>query len=278
MSQDLPKPATPRADVAPRLFVWPERLLFLGRLEQVASHRHAADVCLVALSGALRVQISPNEEWWQGRSAVIPAGCVHALDLRGSYVAVLYNDAHRPCYRLLSARDRREPVLGLPTEAALQKALQRFGRTFDEPGSTALIERSLGESLQVYSDAPQLDRRIKKIIERIQEDLEQSPSLETLAAIAGVSASRLQHLFITETGVPLRRFRTWVRFRSALLAIAQVHSFTDAALASGFANSAHFSHAFKAMFGVPARNVMTGAPAGSNIVFLPDSSPKNPSP
>ncbi|MCI0354202.1 MAG: helix-turn-helix domain-containing protein, partial [Acidobacteria bacterium] len=80
--------------------------------------------------------------------------------------------------------------------------------------------------------------------------------LPAMAAAAGLSPSRLQHLFLAETGVPLRRFRQWVRFRWMLGRIAAGASLTTAALDAGFANSSHFSHSFKAMFGVSAASVL----------------------
>jgi AraC-like DNA-binding protein len=69
----------------------------------------------------------------------------------------------------------------------------------------------------------------------------------------------LQHLFLAETGVPLRRFRIWLRFRRALERIGAGASLTTAALDAGFASSTHFSHAFKAMFGVSPASVLANA-------------------
>ncbi|MBR1213416.1 helix-turn-helix transcriptional regulator [Bradyrhizobium sp. JYMT SZCCT0180] len=66
----------------------------------------------------------------------------------------------------------------------------------------------------------------------------------------GLSASRFLHLFKAETGVPLRRYRIWNRMGAAVRACGEGSSLTEAAHAAGFASSAHFSSAFRDMFGM----------------------------
>lgn len=271
MPKGLPKPATPTRQVRAALIcLWPDRILFIGQLDQVAPHRHAAAVCLVAIEGELRVRIPPERSWWAGRSALIPAGRTHALDLRNSLTAVFYNEPHRPYYQRLSARDRHEPTFGLPVEDDLRETLSAFysREQIKHPNIPSELERTLAEALEVYAQAPALDIRIEKIINRVQEDLTQNYPLSDLATTVSLSPSRLQHLFLSEVGVPLRRFRTWTRFRRALELVATGASFTEAALAAGFASSTHFSHAFKAMFGVSATSVLGGSPNPRFMMFI----------
>ena len=71
-----------------------------------------------------------------------------------------------------------------------------------------------------------------------------------LGECAGLSASRFLHLFKAETGVPLRRYRIWNRMGAAVRACGEGLSLTEAAHAAGFASSAHFSSAFREMFGM----------------------------
>ena len=62
-----------------------------------------------------------------------------------------------------------------------------------------------------------------------------------MAATAGLSASRFQHVFSREVGVPFRRYRAWQRMRAAIRQIVAGCSFTAAAYAAGFADQAHIS-------------------------------------
>ena len=82
--------------------------------------------------------------------------------------------------------------------------------------------------------------------------------LETLAARVGLSGSRLRHLFKDATGVPLRRYRLWVAMRAALQTVARGETLTSAAMDGGFASSAHFSAAFRDMFGMEPSRLARG--------------------
>lgn len=87
----------------PLLCLWPERALYIGRLSDVAPHRHVSSVCLLALDGVVRVRSPPDAVPQIARSALIPAGRSHPLVMRNSLVAVIYSDPHRPHYRRLTA-------------------------------------------------------------------------------------------------------------------------------------------------------------------------------
>jgi len=87
-------------------------------------------------------------------------------------------------------------------------------------------------------------------MEIMREDPAQSHSLESLAEKVYLSATRFTHLFKDETGVPIRRYRQWLRFRQAIQQITAGETMTAAAMKSGFTDSAHFSRAFRSMFGM----------------------------
>jgi AraC-like DNA-binding protein len=68
------------------------------------------------------------------------------------------------------------------------------------------------------------------------------PQLHMLNLIAGgIPASRLQHLFRDQVGVPIRRYLLWPRYLTALSLLADGASVTRAAHAAGFADSAHLT-------------------------------------
>ena len=258
MSKNLPKPA---AASPPLICLWPDRLLFIGPLGKVASHRHAAVVLVAALEGQVRVRLSANDRWRCCSSLLIPAGLMHELDLDGSLTAVFYNDPHRPYHPLMSARECQD-VLFDPL--ANSGAIAALAALHAAPPSIRLadcqpLERELAAALGSYEHRPALDPRVGEAIASMQADLAANLPLPAMAEATGISASRLQHLFLAETGVPLRRFRIWLRFRRALERIGAGASLTTAALDAGFASSTHFSHAFKAMFGVSPASVLANA-------------------
>jgi AraC-like DNA-binding protein len=76
--------------------------------------------------------------------------------------------------------------------------------------------------------------------------------LPRVAAEAGFSGSRFQHLFTRAVGVPFRRFRGWCRMRVAIQEILSGSNFTAASHAAGFADQPHFARNFRRTFGAPA--------------------------
>jgi AraC-like DNA-binding protein len=90
--------------------------------------------------------------------------------------------------------------------------------------------------------------------------------MNELAEHVNLSPTRLVHLFKEEVGVPIRRFRQWHRMRVVAALIAKGDTLTDAALGAGFADSSHFSRAFRNMFGITPSSVF-GRAANVQIVI-----------
>jgi AraC-like DNA-binding protein len=71
-----------------------------------------------------------------------------------------------------------------------------------------------------------------------------------LANAVSLSPSRLAHLFAEQVGVPIRRYRLWRAIREAIRLCLSGASLTEAAHATGFSDSAHFSNSFRDLFGM----------------------------
>jgi len=73
-----------------------------------------------------------------------------------------------------------------------------------------------------------------------------------LAAVAGVSQSRLKVLFHEVLGVPWTHYLLGYRIhRAAALLTQPGHRVLESALAVGFESLSHFNAAFRSMMGVP---------------------------
>lgn len=70
-----------------------------------------------------------------------------------------------------------------------------------------------------------------------------------------LSIGRLRHLFSSETGIPFQRYVLWCRLRAAFDHLLAGSNITQAAHASGFADTAHFARTIKAMFGIRASDL-----------------------
>ncbi len=97
-----------------------------------------------------------------------------------------------------------------------------------------------------------LDPRVSKALERIRAVGDHALPAERLAYAASLSISQLERLFTGSLGISVRRLVLWQRLRQALKLAMQGNNLTQAALAAGFADSAHLSRSVRRQFGVRA--------------------------
>ena len=231
---------------------WGPRELYLGPALGLTPHRNATGVLAMALDGELEVAddpADPNGEYRSARSVLVPPNTLHHLRIASGQMAFLYVD---PLSRDLDAlRERMQHITSraafdLVNETAAIEALTGLaeGRMAVRDGRQAI-----GELLGIGARA-EPDARIAAALRRMRAEPHRSHSLAELGKCTGLSASRFLHLFKAETGVPLRRYRLWNRMGAAVGAFREGVSLTEAAYAAGFASSAHFSAAFRDMFGM----------------------------
>lgn len=119
-------------------------------------------------------------------------------------------------------------------------------------------ELALGEFLTRLCAAPeqengpprQLSRGIKKVRQRLSDDLLEPVTLVDLARLAGMSPEHLSRQFRAETGLSPFQFLTSLRVSAARDRIAAGASLADAANAAGFADQSHMTRWFKRSYGV----------------------------
>lgn len=247
---DLYQPAT---SIQPFDALWDireGRTFFCGPLYHCAGHQHGAPVFLAGLYGKFRLRMEGGD-WLSCRNAIIPAGVVHELEVGGEPIAVLYIEpsvAGATAFKPLigSSREVNGGLVGNRGEFALMRELYESRYRGDW---TADALRDLVDFAIRRSSEPVIDPRLQKIVESLHASDGELMPLTLLAAQAGLSASRFQHLFSQQIGVPFRRYRAWSRMRQALIRIVSGDNFTTAAHAAGFSDSPHFSHDFRKTFG-----------------------------
>jgi AraC-like DNA-binding protein len=228
------------------------RTLFAGPLQYNASHQHGAPVYLAGLYGPFGLRVRGNS-WLTCRTAVIPAGVPHELDVGGSPIAVFYiepssagADALMPLVG--NSRETDGVLVGSTGEIGLMRSLYE-DRSSLAWAAPALIDL-LGFAGQRARKA--IDPRVSRVVETMRERYDDLALVAELAGQVGLSASRFQHLFTESVGVPFRRYRAWARMRAAIGEIVAGRNFTTAAHAAGFSDQAHFAHDFRRTFGAPA--------------------------
>lgn len=228
------------------------RTFFAGPLTYNAAHSHGAPVYLAGLYGSFRLRVGPAP-WTSCRTAVIPAGISHELDLGGEPVAVLYVEPGAMGIEALSSLVRqRHEIGGALTGRAGE--INSLREVWEDRTSLGWIDEALDDLVgfgQIQADRV-LDLRVARSVERLLDAGARLLSVAETAADAKMSVSRFQHLFTRDMRVPFRRYRAWLRMRRAIQAIVAGESFTSAAYSAGFSDQAHFAHDFRKTFGAPA--------------------------
>lgn len=225
-----------------------DRSLFVGELPKTDWHHHGAPVLLFALSGAMRLELSDGTTA-ECRTALVDAGVQHRLEASGERLASIYLEPDTAEARALRQTYLRGAGVAFDICSPPQRRdfTERRLRDFD---LDALLQRPL-------CGAP-LDTRIRTALRRLNEDEMATPSRTQLAAVAGLSESRFNHLFSEQMGVCFRRYRMWLQLRAAISQWPRQCTLTEAAMQGGFSDAAHFSRAFRDMFGLTPSTVLKG--------------------
>jgi transcriptional regulator GlxA family with amidase domain len=102
------------------------------------------------------------------------------------------------------------------------------------------------------------DDRLAQAIELMEERVEEPLSVEAVARQAGLSARQLERLFVRHLGkTPQRHYLELRLQRGRQMLTESGESISDVALRCGFADAAHFSRQFKALFGETPLTVRT---------------------
>ena len=112
--------------------------------------------------------------------------------------------------------------------------------------SMAFLSRLAG------TDRPQqpTDARCLKANDWIARHVDEPLALGDVAEVARLSEDRFRHLFVEETGVAFRPYVLWTRLNRALEMGFGGASWTEAAHATGFADSAHLTRTCRRMYGL----------------------------
>lgn len=243
-----------------------ERTCFIGPLTYNAPHQHGAPVFLAGLYGRFGLRLAGGP-WLRVRTAMVPAGIVHELDIGGDPISVLYieptlESAHALAALARSTRETDGALVGDDGAFGLMRELWEDATSAEWAG--AALDDLLGFGARRARG--RIDARITRVLGLLGEGADGPAGVAAASARVGLSAHHFQHLFTREVGVPYRRYRAWARMRRAIAAAAQGSTLTAAAHEAGFCDQAHFNHDFRRTFGAPPswslhRIRMSGDPA-----------------
>src|SRR5262245_51207264 len=228
--------------------LWPAAMIVWGPGYASARHRHHCVQLVMAMDGTLRIRGGPAQAWIECGAALLRADAPHQVDAPGEVVLIAFVDPESQLGAALSGRIEGDisPV-PTPEVAGWRRAIDAGGAP-----SGPRIEAWVRESLLKGAAPVRLHPGVRRVLRylRAQPGVLGDVALPTLAAIAGLSESRLMHVFTESLGVAVRPYILWLRVQRACGELIHGRSVTEAAHEAGFSDSAHLARTFRRMLGV----------------------------
>jgi AraC-like DNA-binding protein len=227
-----------------QLYSWGARALFIGPALGLTPHRNAVAVLAVGLEAPFELS-SNGRDYLDRRSALIPPNTLQHFRKTTGAMAFLYVDAASTDYAQLRSRYDAQ------CEAFF---IDRLNRLRTAGVARWRDTRAELDAFLTGSTAHEPDARIVRTLRVLHEDPATRVPLATLARRAKLSPSRFTALFKQTTGVPVRRYKLWIAMGAAVRSMQRGASLTEASMEAGFSSPAHFSSAYRQMFGMePSR-------------------------
>ena len=214
---------------------------FKGRSGDNAAHAHHAIQVLLAESP--QALWTPMAGWQSYRGVVIGHNQQHQLAPTSEDVVLVYLDPD-------SDAGRRVRMLLADGFTVLSDEQTNRARTAMNASEDRRLDRLLVEAIQPMQDEDASMQSADPVIAALPAAIPDSLPAARLAREAGLSTSRFLHRFSAHAGLPLRPYLRWRRLLTAMAGVMRGDPLTDAALAAGFADVAHFNRTVRRHFGI----------------------------
>jgi AraC family transcriptional regulator len=237
-----------------RVIFWEGGSLWLARITSPGDlHIHHAMQISLALDGEVLLRPSQSAEWVAYAGAVITPDLPHAFDAPGLVAANILFEPESVAGRALLQRYSEPGIAALSAaEAARLVAPIRAAHNAaaGDDALRAVARQVIAEISGTLPQPPPADSRVLKAIAYLRDHIDEPITLATLADVAGLSPSRMRHLFVSETGIAAKSYVLWERLNHALELGFGGLSWTEAAHAANFSDSAHLTRTCRRMFGL----------------------------
>jgi AraC-like DNA-binding protein len=212
----------------------------------------------VALTGMLRVRTPARPEWRSCQAVLIPPDVTHEVDARGARVLIAFFDPEGNLAIPLLDEIGSAVTPVRDHVAARWRGMLGSSEQLDSQGVDRWVSRELSNGRRARRVHP----GVQRVVEHLRRDHvdRRATSLTTLARVAGLSRSRLMHVFTESVGIPLRPYLLWLRVQRAACALNSGYSVTAAAHLSGFSDAPHLARSLRRTLGTTPRQVLQRVP------------------
>jgi len=232
------------------LYIFNGMSVFLRRSFYAEVHKHHAIQIVISLQNVFSLICNNIQKEYD--AVVIPPDQMHQIKESDGWHATLHIEPESLVGRnLISYLALSEHAVSISTEelSAFKLDLLKHLRAPSnflklEAKTTAFIE-SISKKVIL---AP-IDGRVRRVLELIKCRSVNENFREASFSEIPLSRSRLAHLFVSQTGIPISRYILWVKIKIAIESTLEGCSLTDSAHIAGFSDLSHLSRTFKGMFG-----------------------------
>jgi len=224
-------------------------ILIYTEQDNLGEHQHMATHVIISLAGEMKVQIGEQEYLCSG--VQIPSGTFHKIDTVGQPVLVfLYDSTTNIAREIKEVQIMSETVCTQITALYEKFAQNETKENYQEFQRGFLEQIGIAEVINCVTD-----ERITAAMTYVRENMSEKISCRQAAESVFLSESRFSHLFKEQVGMTFAAYVVYQRIMYVYAEILQGKSITEAALAAGFAGSAHFADVNRRVFGLSASSL-----------------------
>lgn len=244
--------------VPAQIYLWDNRVLYAGPSLEPRYRSYGSTALIVGIEGNLQVHRQTHaDDVVETRCCLVKPGLPVWVDSDSPSVMVLFLDPFLHDLRALAitaAQKTNDIFWPLKEEEPLIALARQILSGSLSPQTILAILVKLGLPDTNRLDPESVDPRVVRAVGMLRSGRTQSITTEDLAVNVSLSVPRVIQLFRQYLGVSAGKYRQWHRLHATTLAIANGHTFTQASVASGFSDLAHFSNTFHSMIGImPSR-------------------------
>lgn len=231
--------------------------LYVGRLERHLKRANVASTLFVSLEDELELLDAHGDSVARSKSFLVPSGVDLSLDTHNANVAMFFLDEFgrqfnnlRPEMSSTICLDQSSPVYcGSKLEAEIIEHASFINRKRPSENDVSELLSLWLEKQAAHNTGHIYDERVAMAAALIKDHSHLNMSVAEIADKVNLSVPRLIQLFKQITGTPIRRFRLWHRIFATAEKLSKGVSLTEAAIASGFSDYAHFSRTYRELSG-----------------------------
>jgi AraC-like DNA-binding protein len=205
----------------------------------------------MVMQGTLRIRSGPGAAWKKCGAAFVRPDTNHEVDARGKTLVIGFIDPESELGTALAEQIKGD-ICRVPASQ-----LEHWRSTLGSKLTQARVERWVRNDLLNGRRAAKIHPRVNRVVKYLRDNLGRGRdvSLKTLADVAGLSPSRLMHVFTASLGVPVRPYILWLRLQRASYELMNGVTATETAHIAGFSDAAHLTRTFRRMLGTTPKEL-----------------------